>query len=42
MTKTILRLDRKGIGRREATIIKHRSEPEGKKTIFQISTIGLE
>ena len=42
MAKTILRLDRKGIGRREATIIKHRSEPEGKKTGFQISTIGLE
>jgi DNA repair protein RadB len=42
MTKTILRLDRKGIGRREATIIKHRSEPEGKKACFQIGTIGLE
>jgi DNA repair protein RadB len=42
MTKTILRLDRKGIGQREATIIKHRSQPEGKKTNFRISTIGLE
>jgi len=42
MTKTILRLDRKGIGQREATIIKHRSEPEGKKACFRISSIGLE
>lgn len=42
MTKTILRLDRKGIGQREATIIKHRSQPEGKKACFRISTIGLE
>jgi DNA repair protein RadB len=42
MTKTILRFDRKGIGQREATIIKHRSQPEGKKAIFRISTVGLE
>lgn len=42
MTKTILRLDRKGIGQREATIIKHRSQPEGKKACFRISSIGLE
>jgi DNA repair protein RadB len=42
MTKTILRLDRKGIGEREATIIKHRSQPEGKKACFRISAIGLE
>lgn len=41
MTKTILRLDRKGIGEREATIIKHRSQPEGKKACFRISSIGL-
>jgi DNA repair protein RadB len=42
MTKTILRLDRKGIGQREATIIKHRSQPEGEKACFRISSIGLE
>jgi DNA repair protein RadB len=42
MTKTILRLDRKGIGLREATIMKHRSQPEGKKACFRISTVGLE
>jgi len=42
MTKTVLRLDRKGIGEREATIIKHRSQPEGKKACFRISTVGLK
>lgn len=42
MTKTILRLDRIGIGQREATIIKHRSQPEGKKACFRISAVGLE
>jgi DNA repair protein RadB len=42
MTKTILRFDRKGIGQREATIIKHRSQPEGKKACFRISAVGLE
>ncbi len=42
MTKTILRFDRKGIGQREATIMKHRSQPEGKKTCFRISNGGLE
>jgi DNA repair protein RadB len=41
MTKTILRFDRKVIGQREATIIKHRSQPEGKKVCFQISAVGL-
>lgn len=42
MTKTIIRFDRKGIGQREAIIIKHRSQPEGKKASFRISTNGLE
>ncbi len=42
MTKTILRFDRKGVGQREATIIKHRSEPEGKKASFRINATGLE
>lgn len=42
MAKTILRFERKGIGQREATIMKHRSQPEGKKTCFRISTDGLE
>lgn len=42
MTKTILRFDKKGIGQREAIIMKHRSQPEGKKTCFRISNGGLE
>jgi DNA repair protein RadB len=42
MTKTIIRLDRKGIGAREATLIKHRSQPEGRKALFQIHAAGLE
>jgi len=42
MTKTILRFDRKGIGQREAVIIKHRSQPEGKKASFRITATGLE
>jgi DNA repair protein RadB len=42
MTKTMLRFDRKGVGQREATIIKHRSQPEGKKAGFRISATGLE
>jgi len=42
MTKTILRFDREGIGQREATIIKHRSQPEGKKANFRIGMHGLE
>jgi DNA repair protein RadB len=42
MTKTILRLDRKGVGEREATIIKHRSQAEGKKACFWINAAGLE
>lgn len=42
MTKTILRFDKKGIGQRKAIIIKHRSQPEGEKAYFRISTIGLE
>jgi DNA repair protein RadB len=42
MAKTIVRFDRREIGWREATIIKHRSQPEGTKACFRISTIGLE
>jgi DNA repair protein RadB len=42
MTKTIIKLERKGIGIREATLIKHRSQPEGKKACFRIRAAGLE
>jgi DNA repair protein RadB len=42
MVKTILKLEKKGAGERLSTIIKHRSQPEGKKAIFKISSKGLE
>ncbi len=42
MTKTIIKLERKGIGGREATLIKHRSQPEGKTACFRIRAAGLE
>jgi DNA repair protein RadB len=42
MTKTIMKLERKGVGNREATLIKHRSQPEGKKVGFRIRATGLE
>jgi len=42
MAKTILKLERKGIGEREATIMKHRSQPEGKKALFHIGGAGLQ
>lgn len=42
MAKTVIRLDKIGVGRRQATIIKHRSIPEGKKTVFLITQKGLE
>jgi DNA repair protein RadB len=41
MAKTILRLEKIGPGKRQATIIKHRSQPEGKKEVFTIETTGL-
>jgi len=34
MIKTIIRLEKIDIGERQATIIKHRSQPEEKKTLF--------
>ena len=40
--KTIIRLEKTGLGKRRAVIIKHRSEPEGKQTLFTISSKGLE
>jgi DNA repair protein RadB len=42
MTKTILKLERKGLGTREATLMRHRSQPEGKTASFQIRATGLE
>jgi DNA repair protein RadB len=42
MVKTILKLEKVDLGIRQATIIKHRSEPEEKKAIFKITKKGLE
>ncbi len=42
LVKTTIRFDKKDIGTRTANIIKHRSEPEGKKAIFKITEKGLE
>jgi len=42
MAKTIVKLEKIGIGKRQAVIMKHRSEPEGKKTFFTITINGLE
>ena len=42
MVKTIIKLEKIGGGKRQATIIKHQSQPEGKKAIFTISAKGLE
>jgi DNA repair protein RadB len=42
LVKTIIKFEKTGLGTRNATIIKHRSQPEGKKTSFVISPNGLE
>ena len=42
MVKTIIKLEKISMGKRQATIMKHRSQPEGKKTIFTIAHKGLE
>ena len=42
MVKTLVRFDKVDIGIRSATIMKHRSQAEGKSTIFKITSCGLE
>ena len=42
MIKTIIKLEKTGIGKRQAVIIKHRSQPEGKTSSFKITSNGLE
>ena len=42
MAKTIIRFEKTGLGKRRAVIIKHRSEPEGKQTLFSLTNKGLE
>lgn len=40
--KTIIRLDKRFDGRREAVIMKHRSLPEGRKALYRITEAGIE
>jgi DNA repair protein RadB len=42
MAKTVVRLERTGRGEREATLMRHRSRPEGATAFFRIHTAGLE
>jgi DNA repair protein RadB len=42
VAKTILKFNKAGPGKRKATIIKHRSQPECKTTFFKITKDGLE
>jgi len=42
MVKTSIKLEKVDVGLRQATIVKHRSEPEEKKVIFKITQKGLE
>ena len=41
LVKTVIKLEKNGLGSRKATIIKHRSEPEGKSAAFRITQEGL-
>jgi len=40
--KASIKLEKIGIGKRNAMIMKHRSQPEGKTTSFNITSCGLE
>lgn len=42
MVKTVIKLEKNGIGKRKAIIMKHRSQPEDKSTVFSITGTGLE
>ena len=42
MIKTSIKLEKTGVGKRTAIIMKHRSQPEGKTAIFTITASGLE
>jgi DNA repair protein RadB len=42
IAKTIVKLEKLGIGKRKATIIKHRSLPEGKSVEFLLTNTGLK
>jgi DNA repair protein RadB len=42
MIKTTIKLEKLDVGIRQATLIKHRSEPEEKKGVFKITQKGLD
>jgi len=42
LVKTIIKLEKTGIGTRNAVIMKHRSQPEGKKASFTITQTGIQ
>jgi DNA repair protein RadB len=43
MVKTVLKIEKNSqMGKRSATIMKHRSQPEGKTSVFTITSNGLE
>lgn len=42
LVKTIIKLEKTGIGSRNAVIMKHRSQPEGKKASFTITQTGIQ
>jgi DNA repair protein RadB len=41
LVKTVVKLEKNGVNKRRATLIKHRSQPEGKSSVFQITQEGL-
>ena len=41
LVKTIVKLEKNGVNKRKATMMKHRSQPEGKTALFQITQKGL-
>ena len=42
LVKTVIKLEKNDPGLRQATIMKHRSEPEGKTASFRITQEGLK
>lgn len=42
ITKAVVRLDKAGLGRRKATLVKHRAAAEGAEAYFRITSRGLE
>jgi len=42
IVKTIIKFEKTGVGKRQATIIKHPSQTIGKKAVFKITAKGLE